>query len=135
LLDDLGIADNTIVVFTSDNGPEATTTVKHMKNGKKNAGAYFSVGSSGPYRGQKGSLLYGGVRVPFFVRWPGKIPQGLKDTSTELSSCDLLTTLCAAANIKLPEDLVTDGENNLPALLGTPQAKDRTFFWDVNAPE
>lgn len=82
LLDELGIADDTIVIFTSDNGPEVIA-----RDGIK--AAHMAAGSNiGPFRGAKRSLYEGGIRMPFLARGPG-IPAGIIDTTTVMSTIDL----------------------------------------------
>jgi N-acetylgalactosamine-6-sulfatase len=121
-----GIADNTIVVFSSDNGPESTSTSKG-KPGKY--GSYYSVGETGGLRGQKRSLFEGGVRVPFIVRWPGHAPAGMKNDKTIFTAVDLLPTFCAAAGVTPPAEAKGDGENLLPAFNGKPVERTRPVFW------
>ena len=103
LLDELGKTDNTIVVFSSDNGPEVT----HPEPGQK---FYYSVGSTGGLKGRKRSLYLGGVGTPFIVRWPGKVPAGRVDRTTPIAGVDMFPTLLAAAGIPLPEGYQPDGE-------------------------
>ncbi len=101
-LDRLGVSDNTMLIFTSDNGPRAGV------NGHR---------SSGPYRGGKGDLYEGGHRVPFIARWPGKIKSG--STCDELTCfTDILATFAAIVDAELPDDAGEDSFNILPALLG-----------------
>lgn len=109
-----GVAENTLVIFTSDNGPEIT--------GEVNPGAYdrlkrFGHASMGALRGTKRDAWEGGHRVPFVARWPGKIKP---DTTCAETVChvDLLATLAAALKVKLPADAGPDSANVLPALLG-----------------
>jgi N-acetylgalactosamine-6-sulfatase len=132
-LDRAGIADNTIVLFSSDNGPESAGSEKRKsrtRNGKVDKYAwYYSVGTTGGLRGQKRSLYEGGVRVPFFVRWPGHMPAGLVNDSTVITAVDLLPTLCAAAGIELPADAELDGENMLAAFNGQKQERTRPIYW------
>ena len=95
-----GVEQHTIVLFSSDNGPESTGTEKNKSTndedvGMRGYGAYYSIGSTGGLRGRKRSLFEGGVRVPFIVRWPGHTPEGKKNNSTVLTAVDLLPTLCA----------------------------------------
>ena len=85
-LDKLGVADNTLVIFTSDNGPE-TTSVIHMRGDFDHDGAR-------PWRGMKRDQWEGGHRVPFIVRWPGKVKPGA--TSDQLTSLTDVMATCAA---------------------------------------
>jgi arylsulfatase A len=104
-LDRLKLADNTIVVVTSDNGAVAT------------AGGRFGHNGNSPLRGSKGTAYEGGHRVPFLVRWPGRVPAGTTSDET-ICHVDLLATLCAALAIELPADAGPDSWNVLPAWLG-----------------
>lgn len=134
-LEAAGVAQNTIVIFSSDNGPESTAVAAQQKSSDKDAGAagyggYYSVGSSGGLRGDKRSLYEGGVRTPFIVRWPGHTPAGAKNDTTTFTAVDLLPTLCAAAGVALPPDYRGDGENLLAALKGQAVPRTRPIFWD-----
>ncbi len=134
-LKETGVADNTIVIFSADNGPEWTgkTKPKAAVNDaapQRGYGTYYSVGETGGLRGRKRSLFEGGVRVPFLVRWPGHTPAGEKNETTVLSAVDLLPTLCAAAGVKLPEDYHGDGENLLAAFNGEKVSRTRPIFWE-----
>ncbi len=126
-LKETGIADNTIVIFSADNGPEWTGP-KSSKNKVNNW--YYSVGSTGGLRGRKRSLFEGGVRTPFIVRWPSHAPAGVKNEKTVLTAVDLLPTLCAAAGVKLPDDYRGDGENLLDAFNGKEILRMRPIFWE-----
>ncbi|MCG6155923.1 sulfatase-like hydrolase/transferase [Rubinisphaera margarita] len=123
LLDEMGRTDNTIVIFSSDNGPE----VSHEQPGQK---FYYSVGSTGGLRGRKRSLYQGGVGTPFLIRWPGHVPAGLVDESTALTAVDFFPTLLAAAGIKPPQGYESDGENVLPALQGNEWGRTKPLFWE-----
>jgi arylsulfatase A-like enzyme len=127
-LDRAGIAQNTLVVFSSDNGPERTGTAADKKKGK-GYGTYYSVGDTGGLRGRKRSLFEGGVCVPFLVRWPEHTPAGQKNQTTVLSAADLLPTFCAAAGVALPANAESDGENLLPAFKGAEATRTRPIFW------
>jgi len=114
-LQDKKVADNTIVIFTSDNGPWL------------NFGRH--AGSAGPFREGKGTTFEGGVRVPFIVRWPGVVKPAT-ETSALAANLDILPTLveaCAAAKPKQP----IDGQSFLPLLKGAqPVARDSfTYFY------
>lgn len=122
LLDELGLAKDTIVIFSSDNGPENS----HTRPGEK---LYFSQGSTGGLRGRKRSLLMGGVNVPFLVRWPGVVPAGRVEKQTALAGVDVFPTLLAATGITEPDGYVSDGENMLPAFQGQRQERTKPVFW------
>ena len=108
-LDDLGISENTIVIYTTDNGPEHTM---------------WPWGATTPFRGEKMTTYEGGVRVPFLVRWPGKIQAGSLSNGIQTHE-DVFATLASAAGIpsireKLKKEarVYIDGENNLDYWLG-----------------
>jgi arylsulfatase A len=113
-LERAGIAENTLVIFTSDNGPEIT--------GEVNPGAYervqqFGHRSAGELRGAKRDAWEGGHRVPFITRWPGKIKAG---TSSDEVIChvDFLATVAAILGETLPDNAAEDSVSILPVLLG-----------------
>ena len=113
-LKDLGMDENTIVCFASDNGPE-------YDNG------FFK--SNAPYRGRKRDLYEGGVRAPFIVRWPGKVAPG--STSDHISAFwDFMPTACEIAGKRLKEK--TDGISFLPTLLGKKQKVHKYLYWETN---
>lgn len=130
-LAELQLEKNTLVIFSSDNGPENTGRDKESRGELRGGlGGYYSVGSTGGSRGRKRSLYEGGVRLPFIVRWPGHVPAGEINKTTPVASVDLLPTICAAANVKLPSNYQPDGENMLPALLGEARQRTTPLFWD-----
>jgi len=136
-LKETGIEQNTLVIFSSDNGPEWTGKEKKPAVTDKDAGVtgydtWYSVGQAGGLRGRKRSLFEGGVRVPLLVRWPGQTPAGLRNQQTVLTAVDLLPTLCAAAGVALPSDYQGDGENLLPAFQGQMITRTRPIFWQWN---
>ncbi|MEE2639299.1 MAG: arylsulfatase, partial [Planctomycetota bacterium] len=123
LLDELKIADNTLVIFTSDNGP----TYDRLGGSDSD---FFQ--SSGGLRGRKGSLYEGGIRVPFVARWPGKIKPGSE--SSHLSAFwDFLPTVCDALGIDSPQGI--DGISMLPTLTGQPgeQKKHPYLYWEFSS--
>ncbi len=109
-----GVADNTLVIFTSDNGPEVSGEVK---NGVYDRLKDFGHASMGTLRGAKRDAWEGGHRVPFIARWPGKIAAGSTSNET-ICHVDLMATLAAKLDVKLPADAGVDSVNILPALLG-----------------
>lgn len=118
-LDQLGVSDNTIVIFTSDNGPE-TTSVIHMRADHGHDGAR-------PWRGVKRDSWEGGHRVPFLVRWPDKVKAGT--TSPQLTSLtDVMATVAAIIDAKLPERSAEDSFNMLPAWLNPDHAPIRPYL-------
>jgi arylsulfatase A-like enzyme len=108
-LDRLGVADSTLVMFASDNGPEVPTVLE-MRKTHKHDGAR-------PWRGVKRDQWEGGHRTPFIVRWPGKVRAG--STSAQLTSLtDVMATCAAIVGATLPNDAAEDSYNMLPVLLG-----------------
>ncbi len=109
-LDKSGIADNTLVFFTADNGcSPAAGTPKLEKQG------HFA---SGEFRGYKADIWDGGHRVPFLVRWPSRISAGSQSPQT-ICHVDLMATCADIIGVKLPESAGVDSVSILPALLGT----------------
>lgn len=120
-LGEMGLAEETIVVFSSDNGPEEIFI--------QNAG-HSGVGSPGPFRGRKRSLYEGGLRVPFLVRWPGRVPAGRVDDATVIGGIDFLPTVCALTGVPVPKGLEPDGEDLSRALLGNAVPRARPLMWE-----
>jgi len=107
-----GLADDTLVVFTSDNGPETHAYERLRRTGHASMGAL---------RGAKHSLFEGGHRVPFIARWPEHIPPNTSSTET-LSLVDLLATFAAAAGVPVPASAGVDSHDALPILRGELQS-------------
>lgn len=120
-IDAMGLAERTIVVFLSDNGP--TAWPRYYKEGLQ------PPGRTGGLRGRKWSLYEGGVRVPFIVRWKGRIPAGRLDNDTIISSLDLFPSLTRMAGVKAT-NVNFDGEDMSAALLGNPRARRKDLFWE-----
>lgn len=109
LIEDHGLAKDTIVIFFSDNGGGGAA-------------------DNSPLRGAKGQMFEGGIRVPCIVRWPGKIPSGV--TSDEfLTSLEIFPMLCAVAGAKLPVGVPLDGFDMLPVLQGKMKSPRKEMFW------
>jgi arylsulfatase A-like enzyme len=123
-LEELHLVENTIVVFSSDNGPE------HIGQ-PSGESAHSGVGSAGPFRGHKHVIYEGGIREPFIVRWPGHTPAGRVDNTTILCGIDWLPTLCALTGSKLPADASIDGEDMSQAFLGKPQERAKPLMWEA----
>ena len=118
-LDRLGRLDNTLVVFTSDNGPE---TLRRYR------GAERSYGSPGPLRGMKLWTTEAGFRVPGIISWPAGI-KSARVSDEPLSSLDFLPAFCSLAGTHPPADLQLDGANFLPALEGQEIQRRTPLFW------
>jgi arylsulfatase A-like enzyme len=111
----LGVERDTLMIFTSDNGPLPTL-----------GGA-----RSGGLRGSKLSLYEGGIRLPVLAVWPGTVPAGTTDETTVLAAVDVFPTVCALAGAELPGGMEPDGEERSAALLGRPQpTRARPLFWE-----
>jgi arylsulfatase A-like enzyme len=106
-----GLYENTLIVFASDNG------------------GHLHGASSAPYRGHKGMLFEGGIRVPFTISWPGKIAAG-KRYNQPVSTLDVLPTTLAAAGVNLTSGKPLDGVNLMPYLSGAKKGQPHTsLFW------
>ena len=111
-LEDAGVADNTVVIFTADNGPEAVPV------GNANVSPTPPVqGTAGPWRGTLFTSLEGSMRVPFAIKWPGKIPAGSASNEV-VHSMDLFPTLAAFAGGSVPTDRAFDGIDQSEFFLG-----------------
>jgi arylsulfatase A-like enzyme len=113
-LRELGLEANTLVLFTSDNGPAPTF------NGARTNGL----------RGSKLSLYEGGLRMPFLVRWPGRVSAGRVDEQTIFGTVDLFPTLCAIAGAAPPKGVTFDGEDLSAAFLGKQVVRKNPLFWE-----
>lgn len=102
------IDEDTLVIFTSDNGP--------------------AIGSAGPLRGRKGSTFEGGMRESTVIRWPGKIPSG-KSNDELMTTMDLLPTFAKLADAAIPTDRVIDGKDIWPTLTGKASTPHEAFFY------
>jgi len=108
-LERLGIADDTLLMVTSDNGPEVASVV-NMRHDHDHDGAR-------PWRGMKRDNWEGGHRIPFIARWPARIPPGSRTDQT-VCLCDVMATCAALVGADLPHDAAEDSYNLLPVLLG-----------------
>lgn len=109
-IDDNGLRENTLVIFTADNGVESTAQQRGLEHGDD---------PNGPLRGVKREVWEGGTRVPFIVRWPGRVAPGTV-TDELISQVDIFPTLAAVLGKKLGAVIAPDGESFLPTLLGQP---------------
>lgn len=116
-LERLGIEDNTIVIFTSDNGPLPT----------------FEGKRSGFKRGSKLSLYEGGIAMPFIVRWPNQIAANKVDTVSVLSNLDIFPTLASITGSALPTRFSFDGLNQERVWLNKPTHREKIMYWDYGS--
>ncbi len=118
-----GELSKTLLIFTSDNGPE----VQRIPNASTSAG-----GNPGPFRGMKRSLYEGGLRVPLIARWPGVVPAGIVDEDSVLSSVDLLPTFLSMAGGELPEDSAVDGLDASSVFSGETWEREAPLFYEFH---
>ena len=121
-IDDLGIRDDTIFIFTADNGPEAMAPGSHSLSAKS---AY--IGSAGPWRGTLFTGFEGGLRVPFVIRWPGRVPVG-SSSDEVVHEMDLFPTFARIAGGEVPGDRVIDGVDQSDFLMGHQDESNREGF-------
>ena len=120
-LEEMGISDNTLIMFSSDNGPEDFQISNARHSG---------VGSAGPFRGRKRSIYEGGIRVPFILRWPGQIPAGKVNDQTVVGGVDFMPTLAAITGARLPKGQLLDGEDVSDAWLGADRRRAKPLYWE-----
>jgi len=109
-LHECGVADNTMVVFLSDNGGSG------------------SAADNGPLRGGKGSMFEGGIRVPCIVRWPGVVP-GRTICGDFLTALEIFPTICSAAGVQPPQGVVLDGFDMTAVVAGKQKSPRKEMFW------
>ncbi len=119
-LEALGVADNTLVLFTSDNGPES-----HSYR--------YAAGSTGPLRGIKTQLWEGGIRVPTIARYPDALAGG-RVYAQPASALDWVPTVCALAGIETPQEL-DEGMNLMPLLSGEASPEPRSLYFEFHYPQ
>lgn len=129
VIDELGLSENTLVVFSSDNGPAPVISASKKKSKKFSAN---NLGYAGVFRSGKHEQYEGGVRVPFILRWPGHVKKGRRDSNNVISGIDWMPTLCSIAGIKeLPEQL--DGEDVSDIWLGADRVRTKPLFWKASS--
>jgi len=120
-LDELKLADNTLVFFSSDNGAE-----DYRIGNASNAG----VGSTGPLRARKRSMYEGGIRTFGLLRWPGHVAAGRVDETSVVGGVDWLPTVCQIAGAAVPASLQPDGEDVSDIWLGQPRPRRKPLCWE-----
>jgi arylsulfatase A-like enzyme len=131
-LDNMELLENTIIIFTSDNGPTDSPFYYKRENYPENyGGQLYPPGFTGEFSGRKKSLFEGGIRMPFIIQWKDHIPSSCTDSTTVLTAMDLFPSLCAILNIDYPRNL--DGIDKSYALLGNPVHVTQPVMWDYSS--
>ncbi len=125
-LDELGLAKNTLMIYTADNGPWNQPAYINREKGHPEGAIFW--GEAGPLRAGKGSCYEAGYRVPCIVRWPGKVPTG-KVSDGLFATIDFLPTFAHLAGFKVPNDRVIDGIDQTDLLLGRRETGRSTFLY------
>ncbi len=120
-LDEMKLAEDTIIFYSSDNGAE-DYRIGNASNG--------GVGNTGPLRARKRSMYEGGVRTFGLVRWPGRVPAGKRDEVSVTGGVDFLPTICKLAGVGVPENVRPDGEDVSDIWLGKPRARTKPLHWE-----
>jgi len=121
-LSEMGLDENTLVIFSSDNGPAGWGPSKEA-------------GSTAGLRGRKVDILQGGVVVPFIVKWKNQVQANKVDSTSVLSAVDLLPTFASLAQIELPKDYAIDGENIISILGNKSFKRTKPLFWEWRFPK
>lgn len=116
-IDEMGLKEKTLIIFTSDNGPLPAF------NGRR----------TGHKRGSKLSLYEGGVAMPFIVRWPGHIMPNSVDSTSVISNLDIFPTLADITGVAMPARFSFDGESKKYAWLDNPKDRNKTMYWDYGS--
>lgn len=126
VLDELGLRENTLVIYTSDNGPWNQDKYTLQKKGHPEGAVFW--GDAGPLRNGKGSCYEAGYRVPCLVRWPGKVPAGRVNDAI-FATIDLMPTLANLCRFEAPDDRPIDGIDQTGLLLGRREAGREDFYY------
>lgn len=133
-LDQLGLSENTLVVYFSDNGGLVSRFDEIPLLAKSKQAIYqgdtllYVASSNAPLRAEKGTVYEGGIREPFIARWPGKIEPG-KQSDAIVSSVDFYPTFAELAGVPLPKSQAFDGESLLQIMAGGKADPERAIFW------
>lgn len=117
-LDSTGLSKNTLIVFTSDNGPGIMESIQC---------GHSAAGNTGPFRGRKFSIYEGGIRMPLIVSLPGKVPQGVVDDKTIMAGIDFLPSFASVIGAKTPAPI--DGQDMSAAWWGKQTDRKEPLFW------
>lgn len=120
-LDEMKLADNTIIFFSSDNGAE-DYRIGNASNG--------GVGNTGPLRARKRSMYEGGIRTFGLLRWPGRVAAGRRDETSVIGGVDFLPTICKLAGVEVPSNVQPDGEDVSDIWLGESRPRTKPLHWE-----
>ena len=120
-LDELKLADDTIIFYSSDNGAE-----DYRIGNASNAG----VGNTGPLRARKRSMYEGGIRTFGLLRWPGHVAAGKRDETSVIAGVDFLPTICKLTGVGVPENVQPDGEDVSDIWLGKSRPRAKPLYWE-----
>lgn len=129
VVDELGLREDTLVIYTTDNGPWNQPAYYKKKQGHPTGSIFW--GDAGPLRNGKGSCYEGGYRVPCIVRWPGKVPAD-NVSDAIFATIDFMPTFANMAGFKVPDDCVIDGVDQTELLLGKSKEGARDNFVYLN---
>ena len=131
VLEELELRENTLVIYTADNGPWNQPAYTDNKRGHPKGSIFW--GDAGPLRAGKGSCYEAGYRVPCIVRWPGKVPAG-RVSDAIFATLDFMPTFASLASFEVPGDRVIDGVDQVDLLLGkSPRGNRNNFLYLDNA--
>ena len=125
-LNELGLKENTMVIFTSDNGPWNQPAYTDNKKGHPEGSKFW--GDCKPLRAGKGSCYEGGYRVPGIIRWPGKVPAG-KVSDAMFATLDFMPTFANLVGFEVPDDRIIDGVDQTDLILGKSKEGTRKNFY------
>ena len=127
VLDELKLSENTLVIYTADNGPWNQDKYTLKKKGHPEGSVFW--GDAGPLRNGKGSPYEGGYRLPCIVRWPGKVPAG-RSSDAVFATIDFLPTFARLCGFEAPRDRRIDGIDQTDLLMGKTETGRKTFYFD-----
>ena len=129
-LEDKGLSENTLIVFTSDNGPELMEGALIPDDRALPWGKIYTRGSTA-FRDRKHDIYEGGIRVPAIIKWPGKV-EPTTTSHVPVSTLDFFPTFCSIAGVTLPENIQLDGGDFRPAFEGKQIKRPHSLYWQFN---
>jgi len=127
-LEEQGLEQNTIIIFSSDQGPAPNRLAKEGIQSKNTDMRLSMLGYAGGLRGGKHDQHEGGIRVPFIIKWPQKIPANYVDEESVISGLDYLPSICSILGIKI-DQIKFDGSDKSHVWFGTPEKRKEALYW------